>query len=556
MIMRHLKKYIFIGMAALLTTSCSDFLDTNPKDALSPATTWKSQDDADKFLVGCYNNWQDNYDSGWGWDGFLLYWDGASDFGYDQFSWEGYTAIGNGTLTASSGRDWYSFTIVRRCNEFLANIDNCNISDEAVKNDMKAQARWIRAYRYFLMNWNYGGVPIIENYATAEEATVARNSEQEVKEFIEKELDELVNDINVGPSASGRIAKGAALALRMREALYYGDYSTALDRAQKIIDLGLYALDSDYSNLFKVAGQNSSEIILAVQAVENDYYNDVIGRMYNNADGGWSSIVPTYALVDAYEMANGMTIDEAGSGYDATHPFANRDPRLAMTVTFPGSDYINGSGKNAIYNSLDKEIDGNANANYMTAADNASKTGLTWAKYLAPMNQYSDIWNTTCQPIVFRYAEVLLTYCEASNELTGPSAQVYNYLNAIRQRAGMPKVDEAKYNTKDKLRELIRRERSVELAGEGLRRDDILRWKDTNGKMLAETVLNGTLERRIGTVNMDASVDPGMRATINVNASAEEKKIETRTFKTTNRYLPIPQGALDANTKLTQNDGY
>ena len=120
----------------------------------------------------------------------------------------------------------------------------------------------------------------------------------------------------------------------------------------------------------------------------------------------------------------------------------------------------------------------------------------------------------------------------------------------------MPKVDEAKYNTKDKLRELIRRERSVELAGEGLRRADILRWKDANGKMLAETVMNGTLERRVGTVNMDASVDPGMRATINVNASAAEKKIEDRTFKTTNRYLPIPQGALDANQNLKQNDGY
>ena len=105
--MRNLKKYIFIGMTALLATSCSDFLDTAPKDALSPVSTWQTQDDADKFLVGCYNNWQDQYNSGWGWDGFLLYWDGTSDFGYDQFSWEGYTPIGNGTVTASSGRDWY-----------------------------------------------------------------------------------------------------------------------------------------------------------------------------------------------------------------------------------------------------------------------------------------------------------------------------------------------------------------------------------------------------------------------------------------------------------------
>ena len=553
--MRNLKKYIYIGMTALLATSCSDFLDTNPKDALSPSTTWQSQDDAEKFLVGCYDKWQDQYDSGWGWDGFLLYWDGTSDFGYDQFSWEGYTPIGNGTLTATTGRDWYDFTHIRRVNELLANIDKCNISDN-VKKDIEAQARWIRAYRYFLMNWNYGGVPIIENYATAAEAMVPRKSEQEVKDYIEKELDDLVNDINDKPASRGRVAKGAALALRMREALYYGEYDVAKDRAEKIIALNQYELDPNYANLFTVAGQDSKEIILAVQAVENDYYNDVIGRMYNNADGGWSSIVPTYALIDEYEMANGMTKDEPGSGYDPTHPFKNRDPRMGMTVTYPGADYINGNGQEAIYNSLDKEVNGSANANYYLGADNCSKTGLTWAKYLAPMNQYSNIWNTKCQPIVFRYAEVLLTYCEAANELNGPSAQIYSYLNKVRERAGMPDVDQAKYNTKEKLRELIRRERAVEFAGEGLRRDDILRWKDASGKMLAETVLNGTLERRVGTVKMDKNLAPGERATINVNASAADKKIEDRKFKTTNRYLPIPQAAIEANQQLTQNDGY
>lgn len=553
--MRNLKKYIYIGMTALLATSCSDFLDTNPKDALSPSTTWQSQDDAEKFLVGCYDKWQDQYDSGWGWDGFLLYWDGTSDFGYDQFSWEGYTPIGNGTLTATTGRDWYDFTHIRRVNELLANIDKCNISDN-VKKDIEAQARWIRAYRYFLMNWNYGGVPIIENYATAAEAMVPRKSEQEVKDYIEKELDDLVNDINDKPASRGRVAKGAALALRMREALYYGEYDVAKDRAEKIIALNQYELDPNYANLFTVAGQDSKEIILAVQAVENDYYNDVIGRMYNNADGGWSSIVPTYALIDEYEMANGMTKDEPGSGYDPIHPFKNRDPRMGMTVTYPGADYINGNGQEAIYNSLDKEVEGRANANYYLGADNCSKTGLTWAKYLAPMNQYSNIWNTKCQPIVFRYAEVLLTYCEAANELNGPSAQIYSYLNKVRERAGMPDVDQAKYNTKEKLRELIRRERAVEFAGEGLRRDDILRWKDASGKMLAETVLNGTLERRVGSVKMDKNLAPGERATINVDASAADKKIEDRKFKTTNRYLPIPQAAIEANQQLTQNDGY
>ena len=536
-----------------MTTSCDGFLDTAPNDALSPSTTWKSQSDAEKFLTGCYDGWQDSYYAGG--DSYLLYWDGISDFGYANFSWEGYTPIGNGTVTAGSpGKSLYDFSTIRRCTDFINNVKSCGL-DEATEKDMVAQARWIRAYRYFLMNWNYGGVPIIDSYESAADAMVPRNSEAEVRSYVEKELDELTPDIKDAPSQRGRIAKGAALALRMREALYYGDWATAKDRAQKIINLGQYALDPSYSNIFTIAGQGSKEIILAVQFVENDKDCGTVGTMYNNADGGWSSMVPTYALVDNYEMANGLTKDEQGSGYDPTHPFNNRDPRMTMTINYPGCDYINGNGAQAIFNTLDKTVNGKDNANYMTAADNSSKTGLSWAKYYAPITQYADIWNTKCCPIVFRYAEVLLSWCEAENELNGPSAQIYTYLNMIRNRVGMPDVDQQKYGDKETLRELIHRERSNELAGEGLRRDDILRWTK-DGKMLAETVMNGTLERRCGTVSMDASVAPGMRATINTAATAAEKKIEDRKFRTANRYLPIPQDAINANGKLTQNDGY
>ena len=550
--MRHLKNYIFAGLAALMTTSCSDFLETAPKDAMTPATAWQTQSDAEKFLTGCYNNWEDNYDNGWGWDGFLLYWDGASDFGYDQYPWEGYTPIGNGQVNATTGRDFYEFSKIRRCNEFLDNVDKCSFSSEAVKKDMIAQARWIRAYRYFLMNWNYGAVPIIKSFQSAEEAMVPKNTEAEVRKYVEDELDQLVSDLNDAPSETGRIAKGAGYALRMREALYNEQWAVAKDRAEKIIALGQYDLDPSYSNIFSLAGQGSKEIILAVQHITGTKSNDVIGRMYSNGDGGWSSIMPTWNLVDAYEMANGKTIDDPTSGYDATHPFNNRDPRMGMTICYPGCDYINGQGKQAIFNTLDEKINGVKNSNYKDSKNNTPPTGLIWGKYLAPQSQYSDIWNTACSPIVFRYAEVLLTWCEAANELDGPSAQIYTYLNKIRNRVGMPDVDKAKYNTKETLRELIHRERSVELAGEGLRRSDILRWKTADGKMLAEKVLNQVLLSREGTVNMDASVAPGMRATFN----GKTTEVETRVFKTHNRYLPIPQGALDANKALTPSDGY
>ena len=554
--MKSLKKYIFAGVALTLMASCSDFLDTLPSDALTPETTWKTEQDAQKFLIGCYDGWEKGEE--------LLYMDCASDFGYNNFQWEGYKDFGNGTLSqANPGTNFYDYTIIRRCNTLLENIDKIAFSDEKVKKDLIAQARVIRAYRYFKMNWLYGGVAQIGNYGSAQEAQVERATEAQIREFIHTELDECTSDLSEKPAARGRIAQGAALAIRMREALYYGDWQVAKDKAQAIIDLSkkngnLYELEKGadgYSRLFQVAGQDSKEIILAVQYINSTKPLGVIGQMYNNGDGGWSSIVPTYQLIDTYEMKSGLTITESGSGYDPAHPFKNRDPRLALTVIYPGADYIKADGTKAVFNTLDKTVDGSANANFMTAADNASKTGLTWNKYLGPITQYADIWKSNACPIVFRYAEVLLTWAEAENELNGPSEDVYAKINEVRSRVGMPEVDRNKYNSKETLRELIWRERGVEFAGEGIRRADILRWKTSDGKMLAEKVLNVTLERRVGTVDMKGS-DPESRATIKQDASAADKKIEDRKFEKKNRYFPFGQEVLDKNPKLTQNEGY
>lgn len=539
--MKRLLVYMLAGMS-LIGTSCSDFLETIPHDALSPSTTWQTEADAEKFLIGCYDGWAD--ESG------ILYWDCGSDFGFNYHIHEGWRNIGNGSMTASNQvAGYYSFSMIRRCNDFLTNITNIEFAEESKKNNMIGQVKTIRAYQYFLMNWIYGGVPIIESYETAEEAQVPRNSEEEVKDFIYNELDEAIPMLYDAPEASGYIAKGTALALNMRASLFYGDYQRAKDAAKAIMDLEIYELDPSYENLFTLAGQNSKEIIASVQHDENLYSNWTIATMYNNADGGWSSMVPTQNLVDTYEMSNGLTKEEAGSGYDATHPFANRDPRMAMTILYPGMDWVGLTGK-TILNTLDATIDGAKNPNYPDDADNASKTALTWAKYLNPYTQYGDIWSTNAQPIVFRYAEVLLSYAEAENELNGPSAEVYNLLNQIRNRVGMPDVDKNKYNNQAKLRELIRRERSVELAGEGLRRQDIIRWKDDSGKMLAETLLNGPLTRVVGTVNT-SEPDPTKRATISGTAL-----VENRAFASYNRYLPIPQSAIDKNPNLKQNEGY
>ena len=329
--MKRLLVYMLAGMT-LAGTSCSDFLETIPNDALSPSTTWQTEDDAAKFLIGCYDGWID--DTG------IFYWDCASDFGFNFHIHEGWRNIGNGSMTSSNSvANYYSFSKIRICIDFLKNIEGVSFANQKDKDNMIGQVRTIRAYQYFNMNWLYGGVPIIDAYETAEEARVPRASEQEVKEYIYQDLDAAIPLLNDAPAASGYIAKGTALALKVRVAMFYGDYQIAKNAASQLMALGLYDLDDDYANLFTVAGQGSKEIIMAVQHDENLYSDWMVATMYNNADGGWSSMVPTQNLIDAYEMSNGLTKDEAGSGYDATHPFANRDPRMAMTVLYPGMDW-------------------------------------------------------------------------------------------------------------------------------------------------------------------------------------------------------------------------
>ena len=114
-----------------------------------------------------------------------------------------------------------------------------------------------------------------------------------------------------------------------------------------------------------------------------------------------------------------------------------------MTILFPGANW-----NKKVYNTLDEDWNGGKNPNYPSNAANSSKTALTWRKYLDPMSQYADVWDTECCPIVFRYADVLLTWAEAENELNGPSADVYSKINMVRKRVGMPDVDQSKYNSK------------------------------------------------------------------------------------------------------------
>jgi len=522
-------KFIYIALSSVLwMTSCSkDFLNRDPLDSYTNESLWSSEKDVLAAINGCYNNWEDGYD--------IIYMDAASDNAYNQYPWEGYTTLGNGYVTATDpdARNRWKYKNIQRCNWVLENIDKAPIDDE-LKQRVKGEAQFLRAYQYFMLTQLYGDVPLVTKSLSTEEAnTISRTSKDEVQQFVLTELSEIADWLPQSYSGSdvGRVTKGAALALKARLELYREDYSNCIADCEKIMGLG-YSLYPSYQDLFRIQNENNNEVILDIQYKENDFANENLHVMVTSSLGGWGSIGPTQALVDDYEMANGLTRDEANSGYDESNPYKNRDPRLTASIVCPGERY---EGK--FYNSIDP-----ASSDYYLG-DNNSKTGYLVKKFTSNLSDFTELQNNGLNMIVIRYAEILLTYAEAKIENGTIDNSVYDAIDAVRTRSKMPKVNRSTYNDQTSMRELVRRERRVELALEGLRWFDITRWKN------AETLNKGEVYgARLGKV--DAT-------TGKLTLTNERIQVEKRVFDPAKNYLwPVPQQERDINKNLTQNPGY
>lgn len=562
-----LKKILSLAICLIGTgvfTSCDDFLTIYPKDQLTVATYWNTDDDADAAVTAAYNWWVNNYLG----SKFIFYEDSYSDIGFNYTNSSHMRNMGRGSISPSAAPNyWRQYETIRRCNFVIENIDRIPASEitEAKKNDFLAQVRAIRGYSHaYLATW-YGDAVIMDFVPkTAEDAKLPREAEAKVKEFAMNDLLWSAENIAEKPAQKGRITKGAVLSMIARFNLLWGNYPEALDAANKVIALKQYELDPNFLTIFSMSGQNSKEIICTYEHVKTtSAYTDVI-RFYNNADGGWASYTPTQNLVDMFEMEDGKMINEAGSGYDPVHPFANRDPRLKNTIIYPGQDWMGRNNIPRILNTIDKKLpNGSMNKDYYLAADNASHTGMLWAKYLRPNQaQYSASMNDDALcPIIFRYAEILLTKAECYVEMNQNFQEVLDIIDLLRIRGGHIAVDRTKYDTQAKVRELLRRERTIELAGEGFRFEDIVRWDeyDANGtktgKKVVETVMPGNLFRLCGTIDYNEP-NPDRRAVINVNAPLEDRLVEIRYFDKKQFHLPIQQTEMDANPQLVQNPGY
>lgn len=519
---------IYLGiLISLGLSSCTDkFLDAVPNDQLSGATFWKTESDINMALAGAYRGWENGMD--------VVMRDAMTDNDYSWMAVTGYQQVGNGTVnpqnvSIGNGGRVFSYTQIRKYNSFLENIEGMTL-DAALKEKLKAEVRFLRAYDYFLKSMFFGDMPLITKTIPSTELP-ARTPVAQIQAFILDELDKISKILPVqnNITAKGHMTRGSALALKARLELYMGKYADAMASSKAVIDMGVYELYPNYEQLFYRQNKaNNKEAIAEIQHIQNDYATSIPWQRLPAWKGGYSENAVSRSILDEYETKNGLKISEDPT-YDPQNPFENRDPRLAMSIAYPGSTWFG-----RIYTALDPQFGGSSNPDYYL--NDGSKAAQMSKKYLDAGIQNAERQNFDAPIMVIRLAEMYLTYAEAAFESGQNLVLGLEYLNKVRTRAGQ-------INASALTRDLIRRERRVELAFEGLRYFDIKRWD------LVPTVMNGPYYgSRLGTVN---------QTTGKVTWGTGYILVENRTFYPQRKYLlPIPQSEIDVNPKMVQNPGY
>jgi hypothetical protein len=423
--------------------------------------------------------------------------------------------------------------MIRNYNNFLHNIKEAPIIYSA-KKEMMAEVRFLLCYDYYNKVMLFGAVPLVTGILKPE-TILPRTPAKDVESWIFSELDTIGTELPVENNiqANGHITAGAAEALKARLELYMGDYSDAMTDAKKVIDMGVYDLYPTYSGIFTLGHRsNDKETILSINAAKNKLGRAYIPNFFMpDADGGYDSQTATAKLVDTYEMSSGKSITNPTSGYDPDHPFKNRDPRLYETILYPGEMW---NGR--IYNPFDRYLpDGSINKDYHSDV-NSARGGTAIIKWMGnkPWNP-TDYQDYDYDVPVIRLAGVYLIYAEAAEESGTNMAYGLELLNKVRIRAGMPPATQL-------TRDVVRYERTVELAYEGLRYYDIKRWK------IGPQALNGPVEcSRYGTIDYSTGQVVWKPGYITVDSWL---------FDATKNYLlPIPQSEIDIS-HWQQNPGY
>ncbi|WP_075556561.1 RagB/SusD family nutrient uptake outer membrane protein [Parabacteroides timonensis] len=549
------KSFIYIAISAVSLlgfTSCSDFLDRIPQDELSDGSYWKTPNDAKMFVADVYRQilpgkWTGDIDG-----------DIDSDNAVHGIKW----AAGNVSKGIYDPGDmaWTDeYKAIRSCNVLLEKIDLIPDYDQADKEATIGEARFMRGYIYFGLIQTFGDVPYVEGTLDLHDmGSITRTPAEEVYAKIIEDFDYAIAHLPAqwGSSDYGRATKGAANAMKARAALYFHHYDTAADAAKAVMDSGEYELfdaanTGQYAKLFWEEQEACKEAVLVRQNIAGKKDDEcyIIGwEAFPTL--GWGGINPTQSLVDAFECIDGAPIAESPL-YDETNPFKDRDPRLEVCVLHDGETMYNVTVKTAPLKS--------SGSTGVAQHNDATATGYYQQKWLDPsIDPQSDGWNMGKDWHVIRYAEVLLTYAEAKNELAGLDASAFDAVNQVRRRVGMPDLQNSDASkptycgTQDALRQRIRNEWRVEFALEGSKRKwDIRRWG------IAKDVLNAPfLGMKYKMVDDPANADPKDEGKVCILYQGENIKLTGSKYEDHNYLFPVPQSELDLNPALGQNPGY
>lgn len=569
-----MKKILYIAFVGILfLTSCENSLDLFPLSQPS-AEKWYSNETEIQLALN------EQYRDTW--------WNQDEDTGGDYLSDDGYarnflSPIKSGTVNSQwslSTSLWTnSYKAIARVNRTLVALNSDQTKASVLASKLKvyiAEARFFRAAQYARLVTHFGDVVYSDDVIPLEDAySIGRTDKNVVLQKIYTDFDSAAVYLPkiYATSAVKRVTKGAAYALKARVALYMGDFTLAAKASKDCIDLGEYTLHPDYGNLFLTTTKNSKEIIFGLpRSVELKVTKGSALYYLPRTAGGYANWTPTWDLLCSYYCTDGLAIDKSPL-FDPHNPFLNRDPRCTYTIVEFGSGHMGFIYDPNPYTIQTTKLstgtkvqnnDNRANAQY------ASFNGLLWKKGI------DETWllnggNVEPDQIIVRYADVLLMYSEAKTELGQIDQTVLDAVNMVRARAykvaysattsypAITTIDQTQ------LRKIIRNERRMEFASEGLRYMDLVRWK------LASKVLVKPIYGMLDPTDLKAKVvDKGLWffpqiPTVDADGLPDFKAMEDAGLIKNivpcqwndRQYLwPIPTSEIQINTNMKQNVGY
>lgn len=582
-------KYIFFCILTLVfITSCENMLDKKPLTEISEEDLWNDPELVQAYVNSRYNQIRHGWAAGMlssCVDETDVVWGnvGCEPFIFAEMS---STNLGrlNGGWWRNDYRSWSTvWSNISSCNIFLEKIDDVPFADEKLKERLKAEVRFLRAFSMNDLLIRWGGIPLITRSFTIDDVDeilqITRSTYKECVDFIVEELGQVALILPSVYSGDdyGRATSVAALALKARILLYaasplmnenvksplVGYMTPDPERWEKAADAARAAINAaieagyhlynvydnpieNYKNIFLDATSSNPEALffrMGTSSSMGESISDFEQWNFPMGSGGWSGNCPIEEFVEDYEvLENGVSVKfDWNNPVHSSAPYENRDPRFYASVLYDGAQF-KGRVIEQFYN-----VDENGNSLNSGGIDtkygaenwNASSTGYTMRKFLhEEYVGYSNNYPFNRNWIWLRLGEQYLNLAEALY-YTGDEQGARNAVNEIRKRAGMPDIT----SSGEDLLEAIKHERRIELAFEEHRYYDVRRWKDAE-KYLNKTV-HGIEIKRYPDGHKTYEICPLKQSV------SGDRKFEERLY-----WGAIPQSEIDKNPQLQQNPGY